>query len=297
MSSTSDRTALNRAREWSGGATRQRKWDWRAAANFIGGGSGTGLLIIATAVTVVRPDAYAAQVWVALGLISAGLLCVMAKIGHPGRALNAVRHADSSWMTRELLAVPFIYLFGLLAVRNVAAMWLSGALALAALGFLYCQARILVASRGIPAWSEPSIAPLVIATGLAEGAGLSAGLLALTSGSASAPLLLLLAGLLALRQMMWMRYRKALSARRIPKLAQDVLDRFAGRFAAFGLALPAVLAIGSLAMAAAAQVWLSILAGLLSVGGGWALKYTLITRAGYTHGMSLPVGRSRSISS
>lgn len=294
MSGTSDQTTLNGVREWSGSATRQRKWDWRAAANFIGGGSGSGLLIIAAAVAVVQSDAYAAQVWVALGLISAGLLCVMAKIGHPGRAFNAMRHADTSWMTRELLTVPFIYLSALAMLHRSAPAWLAVAPALAALGFLYCQARILAASRGIPVWSEPAIVPLVVVTGLTEGAGLSVGSFALVSGSASALLLILFAGLLVLRQIVWVRYRSALAGRPVPKRAREVLDRFAGHFTIFGQASPALLALAALPMDETAGVWLSLLAGAMAVAGGWALKHTLIIRAAYTHGVSLPVRRIRS---
>lgn len=294
MSSTSDRTILNGVREWSGSATRQRKWDWRAAANFIGGGSGSGLLVIAMAVAVVRPAAYAVQTWMALGLISAGLLCVMAKIGRPGRALNAMRHADTSWMTRELLTVPFIYLAVLAMLHRSTPGWLAAAPAVAALGFLYCQARILAASRGIPVWSEPAIVPLVVVTGLTEGAGLSVGSFALVSGTASAPLLALLAGLLALRQIAWARYRSALVGRSVPKRAREVLDRFAGHFAIFGQASPALLAVAALTMDGASGVWLSFLAGAAAVAGGWTLKYTLIIRAAYTHGVSLPVRRLRS---
>jgi phenylacetyl-CoA:acceptor oxidoreductase subunit 2 len=37
--------------------------------------------------------------------------------------------------------------------------------------FLYSQARILAANKGIPAWRHPASVPLDGATGLAEGAG------------------------------------------------------------------------------------------------------------------------------
>ena len=40
------------------------------------------------------------------------------------------------------------------------------------LTYLYCQGRILLASKGIPSWREPAILPLIIATGLCEGSGL-----------------------------------------------------------------------------------------------------------------------------
>ena len=47
--------------------------------------------------------------------------------------------------------------------------WLAAALALV---FVYCQARILQAAKGIPAWREPLLVPLIVITGVTEGAGL-----------------------------------------------------------------------------------------------------------------------------
>jgi hypothetical protein len=38
--------------------------------------------------------------------------------------------------------------------------------------FLYCQARILRAAKGIPAWRTPWVVPLIVLSGLAEGGAL-----------------------------------------------------------------------------------------------------------------------------
>ena len=46
-SALSDPPLPGTAVEWSGAAHRQTKWDWRAVANFIGGGTGAGLLLVA----------------------------------------------------------------------------------------------------------------------------------------------------------------------------------------------------------------------------------------------------------
>ena len=51
--------------------------------------------------------------------------------------------------------------------RAARSRWLAAALALA---FIYCQARMLQAAKGIPAWREPLLVPLMVVTGLAEGA-------------------------------------------------------------------------------------------------------------------------------
>jgi phenylacetyl-CoA:acceptor oxidoreductase subunit 2 len=46
------------------------------------------------------------------------------------------------------------------------------AAAIAAGAFLYCQARILRAAKGIPAWRTPWVVPLIVISGLAEGGAL-----------------------------------------------------------------------------------------------------------------------------
>jgi phenylacetyl-CoA:acceptor oxidoreductase subunit 2 len=77
----------------------------------------------------------------------------------------------TSWMTRESLVAFALFASGL------ATLW-TGATQLAALtsaiaiGFIYCQGRILRASKGIPAWREPTITWLIFWTAVAEGAGL-----------------------------------------------------------------------------------------------------------------------------
>ena len=66
----------------------QTNWDWRAAGNFIGGGTGTGLLFFATLASG-SVDAYRIQALLALAFIGAGLTCVWLEIGRPLRAINS----------------------------------------------------------------------------------------------------------------------------------------------------------------------------------------------------------------
>ena len=93
----------------------QTNWDWRAAGNFIGGGTGAGLIF--------------ASVWCwfagfpfwllsgfALIFIGFGLLCVWAEIGKPLRAIHVFFHPSTSWMTREAIVAIPLGLFTLLAI-------------------------------------------------------------------------------------------------------------------------------------------------------------------------------------
>src|SRR3990167_6824726 len=147
----------------------QTSWDARAAGNFIGGGAGCGLLVF-TWLAQAQGSLRSVMIVLALALVSLGLLCVWAEIGRPWRAINVIFNPRTSWMSREAALAPLLLGSGALALLGVtAALPLA---ALLALGFVYCQARILQAAKGIPTWREPLTVPLLVATGLAEGAGL-----------------------------------------------------------------------------------------------------------------------------
>lgn len=267
------------ATEWSGSAHLQTKWDWRAVGNFIGGGSGAGLLL-SSVLTASSPLSYRVQAGLGLAVIALGLLCIMAKMGRPSRAFNIFRHVETSWMTREGFAMPTLFGCGLLALwqGNVGLMaWLATA---SALFFLYCQAKILREARGIPAWSAPAIIPLLLAGGMAEGFGLAV-LASLTLGGVSRLQVALLLVALCLRYWAWRRYQTSLVARSAPREALGVVDGFDGGFAVSGHGLPLVLAAVALWLDEPALTGLAATAGLIATASGWYMKFVLVTRAGF----------------
>ncbi len=263
----------------------QANWDLRAAGNFIGGGSGTGLLI-AGAFPFAFGVSYRPFAVVGLALVALGLFCVFLEIGRQLRAANVVLHPGGSWMTREALVAPFLFASGLAAAWWETA-WLVWSTALLAALYLYCQARILQAAKGIPAWRAPRVIALIVATGLAEGAGLLLGIVA----ALAAPLparwpALALAALLLARTVTWRRYRARLDA---PARALAALDGGRLAFDRLGTWLAAALAVAaSVLPAGPAATWVAAAAGVLAVAGGWQLKITLITRAAYNQGFALP---------
>jgi phenylacetyl-CoA:acceptor oxidoreductase subunit 2 len=263
----------------------QANWDLRAAGNFIGGGSGTGLLV-AAAFAHSAGAAYAPLALVGLAFVALGLFCVFLEIGRQLRAANVLLHPGGSWMTREAIVAPFLFACGLAAAwwQAPAPVWLT---ALLAAVYLYCQARILQAAAGIPAWREPRTIPLVVTTGLAEGAGLLLALLAVLG--AALPVrwpALALAVLLVARTVAWRRYRKRVQA---PARALAALDSGRIAFDRFGTWVPAPIAVvASVLETGGLAAWIAAIAGALAVGGGWHLKVTLITRAAYNQGFALP---------
>lgn len=258
----------------------QTSWDWRAAGNFICGGAGAGLIVF-TALSGARGIELTALLLAGLALIGLGLTCVWLEIGRPLRAFNVFFNPRTSWMSREAFAATLLMPVGFVAaVWLPALVWLAAALALV---FLYCQSRMLQASKGIPAWREPLLVPLMVTTGLAEGGGLF-WLGAAWHGAASAPLLLLFGALVLLRFALWRPWRRRIEARAAPR-ARAAIDAVGRTLLVAGTVLPLVaIVLAAFGMAAAA---LAATAGVLAALAGSWFKFTLVTRGGFNQGFAL----------
>jgi len=268
------------------GPVHQKSWDWRAAANFILGGAGSGLFI-AAGIAALAGVAVSLPVLMALALVALGLFCVWLEIGRPWRFINVYFHARRSWMTREAIAA--LPLFGLgLAAVFFASVPLVLAGAVCGLVFVYCQARILQAARGIPAWRHPRLVPLMVVTGLAEGLSLFAIFVALADieGLVMHAVALVLLALVGLRHLAWRNYRVALGAQGAPTATFKALDSGFLKLSLRHQLLPA----GFLAAGLVAGWLLPVLliaASLLVVASGWTFKYILITRAAFNQGYAV----------
>lgn len=262
----------------------QAHWDIRAAGNFIGGGAGGGLLL-ATVFFGVQGVPRIVALLLALALVGVGLLCVWAEIGRPLRALHVFFHPHTSWMSREALVAPVLMGSGAASLIWPAASWLA---VLAAATFLYCQARILHASRGIPAWREPLTVPLIVSTGLAEGMGLHLALSALFGSSMPGGGWWLFGLLLLLRFAIGASWYRRLAGKLQPKALRAV-DRAGHGYNAGSLAPLAVMVIVVTApLPDTAVLVLQALAGLGAALGGAHFKWQLVTRAGFNQGFALP---------
>jgi phenylacetyl-CoA:acceptor oxidoreductase subunit 1 len=264
----------------------QLHWDWKAAGNFICGGAGAGLLAFAALATL-RLGSSFPLAWLALALIALGLFLVLLKIGRPWRFLQVLRQPQRSWMTREAWVAVALFPVGALAA------WLEAPLpmlAAAALGllFLLCQAMILREAKGIPAWRAPLIVPLLIATGIAEGAAL------FLVAAALLPALSPLAGetaaaavmLAAVRAWTWSSYMTSLRMTGAPVRALGVLDALRPWLFLGGLVAPTLLIALAFAVPQIAAP-LYVLAGAAIAAAGGALKLVLVTRAGFNQGFAL----------
>jgi phenylacetate-CoA ligase len=260
----------------------QQHWDWKAAGNFICGGAGTGLLLAAA---LAGPGAFQPLGILALGVIALGLLLLLFKIGRPLRALYVLRQPKRSWMAREAWIAGALFPLGALAIWSEAPVLVAAAAVAAAL-FLFSQAMILKEAKGVPAWRTPRIVPLIVSTGLAEGAGLL--LAAMVLLPPPEPAIGVTAAVLAVvRAWLWRLYLGAARRDGVPARSLQVLSAFDPWLWLAGSALPLASIGGGLALDGAASA-LFALAGVSMLVTGSALKLILVTRAGFNQGLGLP---------
>lgn len=275
---------------------RQQFWDARAACNFIGGGTGAGLLVCAAAGAMAGAP-YFLPGLAGLAFVMMGLMMVWAEIGQPWRAFNVLFRPQTSWMSRESIVAILLFAIGAVALGSawpgVHLSWLPSSpvapallTAFTGLGFLFCQLRMLYAVRGVPAWRQRTLLPLVGLSGLAEGAGLYL-IFTVLWGRELQGMLLIVLGLIVARALAWQVYLQALHQDDVPMPTVAAFQRIRGSVLLLGHGLPGVLI-------ALAFLWQEQ-AGLLAAtaGGavtlaGWLFKLVLITRAAYTRAASLP---------
>jgi phenylacetyl-CoA:acceptor oxidoreductase subunit 2 len=264
-------------------AALQKAWDARAAANFVCGGAGAGLIVF-TVVADARGVALQALLLAGLVLVGVGLLAVWHELGRPRRALNVFLHARTSWMSREAIAASLLVPVTLAAIAGVPGMAMAAIVVASA--FVVCQARMLQAARAIPAWREPLAAPLIVLTAFVEGGGL------LFAASpwlrvGNERLLVFFGSFVLVRGVAFLVYRRAI-AQSVPAAALLVLDR-AGYVlhAATAVTLVAVACIASGFTGEAGTFAAASLAGIAAVASGVYLKQALVLRAAFRQAPAL----------
>jgi phenylacetyl-CoA:acceptor oxidoreductase subunit 2 len=264
-------------------STLQTTWDWRAAVNFMLGGCGSALLLTTTWIDGTS-TVWLSAVLLGAALMGGGLTAVWFEIGRPWRAANVVLRPQNSWMTREayVATLAFVLVGASVLLRWP---WLAFAAGVTGLAFLYCQARILYASKGIPAWREVALQPLIIATGLTEGGALLVLIQAFVSQDVTASSMPLIV-LLLLRLGTWSRYRKRLLAADPPKAVVAALPSLGSRFVLLGHVLPLVLLVVG-GIIPLLNFPTTVAAMLLALLTGWYFKLILVTQLARVQGYGL----------
>jgi len=261
----------------------QKFWDVRAACNFIGGGTGSGLLLIA-AILALMGNVYPTIIIAGICFVTFGLFMVFLEIGKPWRSINVFFHPQTSWMTREgIIVIPLFLSAGfLLFYPSEPTIGIAASLmGLFALAFLYCQVRILHAAKGIPSWCQPSLKPYIFTTGLVEATGIAVSLYGLREEKALWGVLLIL---LLLRIIFWNSYTKSLNNEGAPQATCRILNGIQRIILlSHVVAIALILGAGFTNMSE-----LTMLAGFIAAITGWYVKIVIVTKAAQTRGFAIP---------
>jgi DMSO reductase anchor subunit/ferredoxin len=269
---------------------RQKFWDMRAAMNFILGGIGSGTVVVAyliSLLTDLNDNSLINIFMMSGGIIAVGLFFVWLKIGRKLRAPFAILRPQSSWMSREIYAVGVFYL-------AVIADWLQPhnawhlIVALSALAFLICQARILHAAKGIPTWRVPLMPWMLAATGLLEGLGLLSIVFARYADIMPKSNVLPLAGLLlvVVNAALWHRYISTAKTEGVGAIDRDILGRLTLKLHAIAHIVPLIL-FGAAIVMIVPPAWMADIAGTFAIAGGILWKAVVITHACHHQGFAI----------
>ena len=261
----------------------QKFWDIRAAGNFIGGGTGSGLLMIA-GLFILLGKTNIESIIVGAVFVSLGLFMVFLEIGRPWRSINMFFHPQTSWMTREgIIVMPLLLSAGLsifYADQSISKT-IASFMMLFAVVFLYCQVRILHAAKGIPAWRHPCLRPYIFISGITEALGVAECLPDLV---AEQGLWITLGIALIVRMAFWKNYTNNLERDGAPEESCAVFKNIYSR-----VLLAHLSAVVLLTVAWFAQMPIySMVAGLIATATGWTIKAIIVTKAGQTRGFAIP---------
>jgi phenylacetyl-CoA:acceptor oxidoreductase subunit 1 len=273
---------------------RQTLWDFRAATNFTLGGMGSGLAFLAMVfyfVGLVSAQGLVRIYLVAGIFILTGLTVVLMEIGRKFRFLHALLRPQTSWLTRETYCAG-VFFPALILDWFYPQEWLHYLIGIAALGFLICQARILYAGKGIPAWRAPLIPWLLVATGLLEGSGLLLMVHLFNRYLVPYDAFMAWGGVVCAvaTGALWISYRRTAGERGIPPLARAALGRVAPAVSIIGHILPLAgfFALTGFITGVAESTAVAVAAAAGAVLGGVIWKFTVIIHASYQQGFAIP---------
>ena len=166
-------------------------------------GAGQGLFVTLYAVDVaaalggLAPQPrffYSAGSAIALALLAAGLIASFFHLGHPERAWRSAAKWRTSWLSREVIALPLamalIAAYGFLQYSNAASaatLW-TGALGVAACAALFvCTGMIYACLKFLQEWASPLTIVNFTLLGCASGGTLAAALAAQVAPGVAGP--------------------------------------------------------------------------------------------------------------
>jgi DMSO reductase anchor subunit len=160
-------------------------------------GAGQGLFLalfsaeLAGAAAGFAPGLAVVGAAVSLALCGLGLVASFFHLGHPERAWRAAAMWRSSWLSREVIALP-LFMAGVFAWGGAHALglpatrWLGAVAAVLCLALFVCTAMVYASIRFLAEWASPLTLVNYTLLGCASGTTLASALVALHLGPAAA---------------------------------------------------------------------------------------------------------------
>jgi formate-dependent nitrite reductase membrane component NrfD len=159
----------------------QKEWGWLVSVYMFLGGLAAGAYTLGAINSFRRGEIFdlstTVALWIALPALAAGMLCLLADLGSPSRAMLAGKKPKTSWISRGEMIVT---VFGLLALVHLilrqfvdagpGPLTVVAVLGIAfALGTMAYTGMLLGAAKGIPFWRSGMIPMVFIVSALVTG--------------------------------------------------------------------------------------------------------------------------------
>ena len=145
----------------------------------------------------------------ALGLCALGLFASFFHLGHPERAWRSAAMWRTSWLSREVIALPLfmggLFCWGVAHWQGLAGTaWLGAVVALLCVALFICTGMIYASIRFLQEWASPLTLVNYLLLGCASGATLASALASVRAPALVAPFALAALGLTVLAAIMRM---------------------------------------------------------------------------------------------
>lgn len=282
-------------KEFTFESRRQEEWSWLIATGFFLAGSGAGLYLVSFFLNLVMISL------VGIALSALGGLALLLDLGRPERFWLAFVHLGTSWISRGIVLIFILLIFGLLYILPEIAWfswlpWSSKAAfgyilgliaAIASFGVMGYTGFVLAYSPAIPLWNTTLLPILFILYSLLGALGVIFALSPIIDWEKTNMAFLELmeislvgAGLLILAVYLLATSYSTVAARAALRLLLHgkLAFAFLGGTVFIGLIIPLAMSLWVYLSGAGLPLALPVLvtAGLLELAGGFLLRYSLI---------------------
>ncbi len=273
-------------------AWRQTSWGTRVAVDFFLNGTGSGLIVMSSALFLMTGQSvFLSKMIILSGLIilAAGLLVLTSELGRPTRAIYALSNLRTSWLSRGVLFNALLIIALLIGLFIVPSLFMAIVLLILSILTASYPSFLLHAAKDIELWHTPLIIGLFLFWAFAQGGVIIGMLVPKITNLLLLPMLAFIAIIAIMEGTFLSRRGKEGSALNESKKALLLGDlrRFTRPSIMLGLIIPFILFSAGLFVL---TVPLFLAGGVLLFVGGFFFRY-IILKSAYHRPMSVLHGK------